>query len=388
MNMQAVLATFKEVRGDEFVRAQKAIMDMSTVLDQDLKSSAVQVGKALNDPIKGLTAMQRVGVTFSESQSEAIKSLAEMGRTAEAQKLILAELESQFGGTAEAAAGTFGGQLKLLWLDLSDIAEVIGSEVGGAIVGLVKLFRALIPPQEELIFWITKVSMTLKNAVKFWIEVYAQFETVWNNLGAVVGNVFDSVKLVIMTFAKDLQFFFTEQIPQYFENFINAAASIPERLKMAMKGEIGFDEILAPFDEMPEVAERQASAAEKALASKIINMWDKLDKESKARADDILKMMGMEGVTPQEGSLKQEIANLKEGVERAGPAKKKEKEKDPTFVGVAEMAKKLQLSVLKKEEDKAQRTRILQLETQKAIAAESIKTTKALQNLKPAGMGA
>jgi hypothetical protein len=63
--------------------------DMSVALGQDMSSSAIQLGKALNDPIKGVSALQRVGVSFTASQKEQIKTLVQSGRTMDAQKLIL-----------------------------------------------------------------------------------------------------------------------------------------------------------------------------------------------------------------------------------------------------------------------------------------------------------
>lgn len=98
----ANLLTFGKVSGEVFDRAQQAALDMSARLGQDLQSSAIQVGKALNDPVKGLTALGRVGVQFTTQQKEQIKSMVELGNVAGAQGIILGELARQFGGAAEA----------------------------------------------------------------------------------------------------------------------------------------------------------------------------------------------------------------------------------------------------------------------------------------------
>jgi hypothetical protein len=87
---------------------------MSVALHKDLNSSAIMVGKALNNPAKGLTALTRVGVTFTEQQEKQIKALVESGKTMKAQKIILAELRSEFGGSAKAAGETLGGQINIL----------------------------------------------------------------------------------------------------------------------------------------------------------------------------------------------------------------------------------------------------------------------------------
>lgn len=137
---QGVLLTFKNVRGDEFGRATEAVLDLSTAMKMDLQSAALQVGKALNDPILGMTALQRAGIQFSESQKAVIKDLVETGRVAEAQRLVLAELETQFGGSAKAARDTLGGALTSLgnaWGDLFELSQGATSGVQAAIEALI-----------------------------------------------------------------------------------------------------------------------------------------------------------------------------------------------------------------------------------------------------------
>lgn len=114
LSAMAVLATFKEVKGVNFKEATLSALNMSTVMGTDLQSSVVQVGKALNDPIKGLTALSRVGVSFTDAQKEQIKALQESGDMMGAQKVILEELRSEFGKTAEAMRKNFkGGQIAI-----------------------------------------------------------------------------------------------------------------------------------------------------------------------------------------------------------------------------------------------------------------------------------
>jgi hypothetical protein len=107
-----VLLTFKNVRNevgannDVFNQASGLVLDMATVMGTDAKSGAIQLGKALNDPVMGVTALNRVGITFTEQQKDQIKVLTESGDVLGAQRIILAELEGQLGGTAAAAADT------------------------------------------------------------------------------------------------------------------------------------------------------------------------------------------------------------------------------------------------------------------------------------------
>lgn len=122
LNAEAVLLTFRKIGKDVFPEATKAALDMSAVMGQDLQSSMVQIGKALNDPIAGISALSRVGVTFTEDQKDMIKSFVEMNDIAGAQGVILEELQSEFGGTAEEMeqASTGSARLKVAFGNLQE----------------------------------------------------------------------------------------------------------------------------------------------------------------------------------------------------------------------------------------------------------------------------
>lgn len=127
INAQAIIATFKQIKGDAFKATTEAVLDMAIALDQDLKSAAIQVGKAMNDPILGATALSRAGVQFTEQQRKMIRTFVESNRLFEAQAIILNELEGQFGGVARAFAQTDTGKLVQLKNVLGDIGETLGS---------------------------------------------------------------------------------------------------------------------------------------------------------------------------------------------------------------------------------------------------------------------
>ena len=129
LSAENLLLTFTKIGSDIFPQVTEAVLDMSTAMGQDLKSSALQIGKALQDPIKGVTALTRVGVDFSGGQDEVIKKLVETGRTAEAQQLIMAELNKEFGGSAQAQAKTYAGQIQQLKNEFGDVKEEIGKDL-------------------------------------------------------------------------------------------------------------------------------------------------------------------------------------------------------------------------------------------------------------------
>ena len=146
------LLTFTNIAGDQFARTQSVALDLATRLDGDLKSASIQLGKALNDPIANLSALSRSGIQFSEDQKQVIKSLTESGRLAEAQTVILDELEKQYGGSAEAAAKAGTGGLKQLANSFGDLQEEFGKiimeflpPVIDGLKNMLKAFQGLSP---------------------------------------------------------------------------------------------------------------------------------------------------------------------------------------------------------------------------------------------------
>lgn len=131
-----LLLTFTNIKGPIFKEATATVLDMSQALGQDLKSSATQLGKALNDPILGVSALRKVGVAFTEDQQKVIESLVKSGKTMEAQKMILQELSVEFGGSAAAAAGTFAGKIAQLTNMFDDFKERVGGTIIEAILPL------------------------------------------------------------------------------------------------------------------------------------------------------------------------------------------------------------------------------------------------------------
>lgn len=117
---QNMLLTFKNIKGQRFDQATTAMTDMAVAMNKgklegiDMKSASIQLGKALNDPIKGVSALAKVGITFSDQQKEQIKTMVESGNISQAQGVILKELNSQFGGAAKAAGETFQGKIAKL----------------------------------------------------------------------------------------------------------------------------------------------------------------------------------------------------------------------------------------------------------------------------------
>ena len=140
INAQSLLLTFTKVGKDVFPDAIETILNMSEAMGQDLQQGVIQVGKALNDPVLGVTALRRVGVQLSKQQEQQVKDFVKVGDVAAAQKIILGELETQFGGVAKAAGETLAGSLDKMRNATGDAAESLGEALGPAIIGVAGFF--------------------------------------------------------------------------------------------------------------------------------------------------------------------------------------------------------------------------------------------------------
>lgn len=118
---QTRLLSYTGIVGTQFPRAMQNVIDMAARMGTDVKSSAETIGRALDIPSEGLTALTRQGFRFTEEQKKLVEQLEATGRAGEAQAIILTALESSYGGAGEAARNTFGGALKALQNTINDL---------------------------------------------------------------------------------------------------------------------------------------------------------------------------------------------------------------------------------------------------------------------------
>jgi len=133
ISAQGLLVTFTQIGKEVFPDAIKAAMDMSTMFGQDLQQSVIQLGTALNDPIRGVGRLRRIGISFTEEQKKTIAGFMEANDIMSAQRVILDELAVEFGGVAEAAATTTEGAIKQFQNALQNIREELGERIAPVI---------------------------------------------------------------------------------------------------------------------------------------------------------------------------------------------------------------------------------------------------------------
>jgi len=182
-----LLLTFTNIRNeagkgnDVFDQTTKAALDMSVALGTDMKSAAMQLGKALNDPVKGVTKLTRSGVTFTDQQKEQIAALQASGKTLEAQKIILAEVNKEFGGSAAAAGKTLPGQLNILKESFSNMAgELVGQLVPAftallgtftGVLGVLGQYKGVLPVIVIAMVGLGAAVVTVNAAIAAWTAV-------------------------------------------------------------------------------------------------------------------------------------------------------------------------------------------------------------------------
>lgn len=127
---QNVMLTFKSVQGDVYKEAVTLTQDLAVVMGGTAASNAKMLGKALQDPVTGLSAMSKAGVTFSTAQKDMVKDMVAAGNVAEAQRFILAELQGQVGGVGAGEAGGLSGSLDTLGQRFETLFEKIDQSSG------------------------------------------------------------------------------------------------------------------------------------------------------------------------------------------------------------------------------------------------------------------
>lgn len=173
---QNMLLTFTNIQGKVFKDASSAMLDLSQKMGTAPQQTAIQLGKALNDPIKGITALTRVGVTFTAQQKEQIKAMEQAGNTAGAQELIIKELNKEFGGQASAQLNTYAGEMKLLQNQMNSIKGTIGS----VLIPYLTQFAKVLNSGVQSIANFTSAHKTLVAAV---LSITAVFGTLVGGLG-------------------------------------------------------------------------------------------------------------------------------------------------------------------------------------------------------------
>lgn len=313
---QAILLTFTNLKDDVMMETTKVALDMAQALGMDGSAAAMQLGKALNDPATGMTKLMRVGVTFSQQQQDQITKMVEMGDAAGAQKLMLAELNKEFGGSAAAAGATYAGQLEVLKNTFGDLQETVGKFILDAIKplmtafsgwlgevnnagGLMEYFGQKVEENKPIIMAVAGAIMVgllpalvaaaaaawafvaplipflaigaaLGLAINYLVEQFGG----WGKVMGVVGGIFDQLKLAWEVFIQAFQD--PDVTSDGFIGFIEQVAGVARQLfdflqdtgKKALDGlKVAFDFLLPPLQGLWDTIANKLWPA-------LLNLWN------------------------------------------------------------------------------------------------------------------
>lgn len=407
----SVLASFRNVRGDVFIEATKAAQDMSTVLGTDLSGSAMQLGKALNDPVAGIAALSRAGVTFTKSQEDMINTLVKSGDVVGAQRIILEELRNEFGGAAEDAGKTAGGKLEQMKNRIGDIGESLGGalfdilEASMPIIdGVITAIENMVPAIQETIQGFIVLSssiMQYMEPVFTWlvdaaVTVFTGMEWAIENFSKIWERMLIADQLIVVGFANEISHQLTEVLPQYLSWFANnwfniltdignfhstvlgnMANNIWEFIKgvqgwLSGSGEgFQFTALLEGFqmttEALPEIAARAEGALEASLRKQLAGIDNELMNDFGERFNR--NKSDLEGLFRKEEKAKTDLTNkakfdfnpddftTKDEKKDKPKAEKKEEDKSSSvgqFVGLQELNKRISEAAANAEKDKKQ----------------------------------
>jgi hypothetical protein len=255
---QTKLATFSNLTktvnkaGGAFDRATVAALDMAAAGFGTAEGNAVQLGKALQNPIKGITALAKSGIDFTDQEKEKIRTLVESNKMLEAQDMILAAIEKQVGGTAEESASSF----QKLMFALMGVADVFGDLLLPAIDAIapkVAAFSKWAAENPELMKKISiafvgftaavialNIAMSLNPVVAIALGI-----GVLIGLLAVAYHKFEGFRKVVDTVFKGLKFGF-EILLNYFKTLLNVYKGIFNGFASIWNNTIGKVQIKIP----------------------------------------------------------------------------------------------------------------------------------------------
>ena len=176
-NAQAMLLTFTQIRGQNFDTAIEGALDLATVMGTDAADAAKVLGKALSDPEKGLAALTKAGIVFTDAERSRIQKMVEAGQVAEAQSAILDKLRGTMGSAAEAARDTLGGAVQALKNAFDNLLEGDTGDAGivGTRAAIESLIETLNDPDTKnafnaIVSGIAATTSALVDGVSWWVK--------------------------------------------------------------------------------------------------------------------------------------------------------------------------------------------------------------------------
>lgn len=253
---EALLLGFGNIRNsagannDILTRATEITADMAARMGTTASAAAIQLGKALSNPTTGLTSLTRVGITFTNAQKAQIKAMEASGNAAGAQNLILAALQTRFGGAAAAAGQTLTGAMSRAKLAFQDVAASI--------------VQKLIPVITEIVNWVTNKLIPLMGQI---------YDTEGPKLKAAFSSIGDTISTDVMPVLQTLGGYIINDVVPVFQSlgkFIMQHETLFKALAVAVGTMIAVWETYKAVMMIVELASK-AFAAVQALVNAVLD---------------------------------------------------------------------------------------------------------------------
>lgn len=207
MEAQNRLMQMNSVTGDAFRKTRQVALDLASATGQDLTAVMQTLGKAMQDPVKGIKQLREFG-TDPAMKEQIEQVIAAEGREA-AQLAILADLQKRYRGAAEEAANTISGAFIQNQNALGDFKEGIGFLIN-EVFGVQDLLKTSAS-------WFSKWAAWLRDHAA---EIGYAFRSVWNDIkfGAqklylFVAPIINQISSVVEAAAKNIIEFY-QAIPR------------------------------------------------------------------------------------------------------------------------------------------------------------------------------
>lgn len=139
-----VLTRFRSLRGPLFDQALKLSGDLAAAMGSgEVKGAARMLGRALEDPSRGMMQLRRAGVMLSYSQQQAIKTMMETNNVAGAQSLLMKSVAAMIGKANAELAKTPSGAVRQMKNAISDVGEAIGAILGPSIIAISRKIKGV-----------------------------------------------------------------------------------------------------------------------------------------------------------------------------------------------------------------------------------------------------
>lgn len=327
-SLQAMQLTFTNITAETFPEVTKTAIDMATAMNggviptaEELRGQMIQLGKALNDPKKGVSALTDVGVTFTDQQKKQIDTLLKSNDVIGAQKIVLAELAKEFGGSAEIAAATFEGRMN----KLNNAVDGVKRQVGMALMPTLSLFVDTVTDSTG------KVSINDETMKKWQLRIYQAATIIVGAIKTVFnfGKAIVDVGYLLFEFGKFTIDMFIGTA-KAIRNFGDTAKVVFAALKQAITGDFSgaLDTLKNGFKDTFSAAIGSFGDVERAaskLGNQMLTNFDPMDKaisdatnptkfyamaDSMGKAEKAAALLGGNGVKP--------VANLGDAAKAAG----------------------------------------------------------------------